>query len=122
MAVFTEGRHTGEFVLSTIGNISYQKVTIVSGAGVLRPGAVLGALTTGGKFQLSPATGSDGSQVASAVLLGDVDATSADVAATVIDFGAELKGVALNYHASVDDATKRAAKATQLLAKSIKVR
>jgi hypothetical protein len=86
---------------------------------------VLGKITAGGKYIPSPAavvTGSEGAQTAVAVAIGRYDATSADVKAAVISRAAQAKGVALAYDASVNDATKIAAKATQLAAAGIIVR
>lgn len=123
MTVFTEGRHGPEYLHSEAnGDRSRDVVTIESGAGVLKAGTVLGRKTTGGKYVASPDTGADGSQTAIAILYADVDATSADVKATVTSRDAEVKSYALAYAASVNDANKRAAKATQLAAVGIIVR
>lgn len=126
MTVFTEGPHAAEFILSEDnGQGSRDNVTIAGGsggAGIVAAGTVLGKLTSGGEYMPSPATGSDGSQTAVAILLNDVDATDADVVAAVINTGAEVNGNLLTYDSSVDDDTKKAAKATQLLAVGIKVR
>lgn len=58
-------------------------VTIISGAGVLAAGAVLGRITASKKFTLSAAASSDGSEAVRAVLAEPVDATAADVQAVV---------------------------------------
>lgn len=52
--------------------------TIVSGAGVLARGTVLGKITASGKLKTVNSANSDGSQAPYAVLLEGVDATSAD--------------------------------------------
>lgn len=123
MTVFNEGRGAGEFLLSEAnGNRSRDVVTVASGAGVIAPGTVLGKLTSGGKYTPSPATGSDGSQTAVAVALYGCDATSADQKVVVIARDAEVNTNLLAYASSVDDATKKAAKATQLAAVGIIVR
>lgn len=123
MTVFNEGRYAGEFLLSEAnGSLSREVVTVASGAGVIAPGTVLGKLTSGGKFVPSPATGSDGSQTAVAVALYGCDATSADQKITVIARDAEVNANLISHASSVDDATKRAAKATQLAAVGIIVR
>lgn len=115
MAALTEGRHAAEFILSEgNGHVSRDAVTIVSGAGKLAAGTVLGKITASGKFTASPATGTDGSQTAAAVLLAPVDATSADIVGVAVTRACEVNGNLLAYDATVDDATKRAAKATQL--------
>lgn len=121
--VFTEGRHAAEFLMSEQGiTFSRDNITIVSGAGKLAAGTVLGKITASGKYTASPATGADGSQTAVAVLLYPVDATSADVKTVAITRSAEVNGNLIAYAASVDDNTKKAAKATQLAAVGIIVR
>lgn len=90
-------------------------VTVASGQGLLKMGTVLGVITASGKYVSSPATGADGSQTAVAVLAEDVDATAADVTATILVGPAlVLARQALLFHATVNDNTKRAAKLTQL--------
>jgi Bacteriophage lambda head decoration protein D len=54
-----------------------EKVTLLSGQNLKR-GALLGKITTGGKYVLSLAASSDGSQVPSRVLVDDVDASAGD--------------------------------------------
>ncbi|MBE0470505.1 MAG: head decoration protein [Methyloprofundus sp.] len=56
---------------------------VVSGAGVLARGTVLGKITTGGKLKTVDSAAVDGSQGIYAVLAESVDATSADVTAPV---------------------------------------
>lgn len=68
-------------------------VTIVSGAGSLARGAVLGLITASGKYTLVDSTKSDGSQVASCILADAVDATSADVVAPAYMSGQFNSGV-----------------------------
>ena len=83
-------------------------------------GAVLGKITASGKYTLSPATGADGSQVASAVLLYDVDATLADATGIVVTRGPSIVSrAALAYDASVDDGAKITTKLGQLAAVGI---
>lgn len=123
MTVFNEGRDAGEFLLSEAnGNRSRDVVTVASGSGVIAPGTILGKLTSGGKYQPSPATGTDGSQTAVAVALYGCDATSADQKLVVVARDAEVNVNLLSYASTVDDATKKAAKATQLAAVGIIVR
>jgi len=123
MTTKTEGPRALGFLLSEAnGNRSRDNITIVSGAGVLVAGTVLGKITASGKYTDSPATGADGSQTAVAVLAYDVDATSADVKTVGITRDAEIKVDELTYEGTVDDATKKTAKATQLAAVGIIVR
>jgi hypothetical protein len=77
-----------------------------------------------GKWVPSPATESDGSQVARAILAYGVDATDEDVEAVIVDGtgGTEVKEPLLIFHSSVDDSDKRNAKLEQLRAVGIKAR
>lgn len=124
--VFTEGRHSGEGLISEANfHRSRDNIIIVSGAGVLAPGTVLGKITASGKYEPATAAAADpdvGSQTAVAILLYGVDATSADVPAAAITRDAEWNVNTLTYDATVDDATKRGAKHTQLAAVGIIVR
>jgi hypothetical protein len=111
----TEGARNLGFVLSEAeAGRSRDIVTIVSGAGALAPGTVLGEITASGKFTTSSTGASDGSESASAVLAYAVDATSADVEAVAIVRAAQVIADELTYDASVDTAAKKAAKADQL--------
>lgn len=67
-------------------------------------------------------TAVDGREVAAGVLLGPVDATSADAIAVICSRQAEVSWAGLKWHASVDDNTKKAAAAAQLAAAGILVR
>ena len=64
-------------------DLQTEAVTLVSGAGALVKGTVLGRITTGGKFKTVNTANSDGSEAPYAVLAEDADATSADTLATV---------------------------------------
>jgi hypothetical protein len=126
MTTFTEGRHAAEFVLSEAeGTRSRDNVTLhggFTGADKLKPGTVLGKITSGGKYAASAASGSDGSQTAVAVLLGWADISDGDAEAAVISRDAEVIGDCLEYEATVDTDNEKAAKATQLAAVGIIVR
>lgn len=60
-----------------------EKATIVSGAGSLARGTVLGKITTGGKLKKVDSTNEDGSEEIYAILAEAVDATSADKVTSV---------------------------------------
>lgn len=51
----------------------------ITGGKVLKRGTVLGVVTASGGYQLSVKTATDGSEVPSAILVDDVDATAGDV-------------------------------------------
>jgi len=83
-------------------------------------GSAIGRITASGNYTLSPATGADGSQAATAVLLYAADATLADATGIVLVRGPSLVSrAALAYGAPVDDGNKIAAKLTQLAAVGI---
>ena len=117
MTKFYEGRWPVEGLIYE-EEMSYSRATVViaSGSGKLAPGAVLGKITASGKFKPSPATGTDGSQVAVAILGYAVDATDADVAAVAFVRNAVWNVNTLTYDASVNDAAKKTAKQEQLKA------
>lgn len=104
------------------GSYSREVVTLKSGTSY-KLGSVLGEITASNKFRLSPnaeVTGDEGAETAVAVLLYDVDATSADALGVVLRRGpAIVSDAALVVDASVDDATKLAAKKAQLVAAGI---
>lgn len=115
------------FLLSeAAGRRSRAQATIPAGTGVVEAGTVIGELTAAaGSFVPSPAAetvGSEGAEVATAILGYSVDATSADVEVTIIDRDAEAKLPVLKFDASVDDETKTAAKVAQLNAVGIRAR
>lgn len=66
-----------------LGNypLAVRAVTIVSGAGVLIRGTVIGQITSGLKYKTALSASSDGSEDPRLILAEDVDATSGDVAA-----------------------------------------
>jgi hypothetical protein len=120
MTVLTQPPTQGD-VLKFELNPNYTRETVTLLAGTDYPvGAVLGRITTGGKYKLSPAAGSDGAQTAAAVLLYAVDAAAADAPGVVLMRGpAIVSKAALVLDPSVDDATKIAAKHSQLVALGI---
>ncbi len=119
----TEGARNLAFVLSEgNGKISRDVVTIASGAGKLEAGTVLGRITASENYIASPeaeVVGKEGAETAMAVLAYRVDATSEDVEAVVIARHAEVKEPMLVFDASIDNASKIAAKLEQLSAATI---
>ena len=100
-------------------NYTREEVTLLQGT-PYPVGSVLGQITANGKYTLATASGSDGAQTASAVLLYAVDATLQDATGIVILRGpAIVSRAGLAYDGSVDDAAKIAAKLTQLAAAGI---
>lgn len=71
----------GDFPVAT------EEVTIESGAGALTRGTVLGKKTATSKYWKSASAAGDGSETPTRILAQDVDATAADVVATVYQTG-----------------------------------
>jgi hypothetical protein len=124
MAVQTEPHRAASLVMFESDTlVTREAITIVSGAGVLRPGTVLGKITSGGKYKPATATGSDGAQVGAAILLYAVDATSADAqVAAIVRGDCAINGAELVWGSTVDDSTKRNAKIADLRALGVIVR
>lgn len=105
----------------------YSRETVTLKSGTAYPlGAVLGRITADGKYVLSPAastTGSEGAEIANAVLIEAVDATAADTPALVIVRGPVIVADrALVFDATVTDAAALSLKHQQLAAHGIVVR
>ena len=105
----------------------YSRETVTLKSGTAYPlGAVLGRVTADGKYVLSPhaaVTGSEGAEIANAVLIEAVDATAADTPALVLVRGPVIVADrALAFDASVADAAAQSLKHQQLAAHGIVVR
>jgi hypothetical protein len=111
MSIITEEDvYAGEFLISEgNGAISRDSIVIVSGAGVLEAGAVLGKVTASGKYIAYDNAATNGSEVAAAVLFSKVDATSADTDGVAITRSAEVKSDLLVYGSAQNGAAKTAA-------------
>lgn len=124
--VFNEGRHPAEFIMSEApGSLSRDVITIRSGAGIIAAGTVLGRVTASGLYIPSPATvvvGSEGAEVADAINLYEVDATSQNVKVTAIVRNAEINGNNIVYHPSRDLAAEQLAARVDLAASDVIVR
>ncbi|WP_210880052.1 head decoration protein [Roseovarius autotrophicus] len=120
MPVLTEQPSMGD-VLKYEVNPNYTREVITLLQGMPYPvGSVLGKITASGKYTLSPATGTDGAEIATAVLLFAVDATLADATGIVLARGPSVVSRAgLAYDGTVDDGTKITAKLGQLAAVGI---
>ena len=74
----TEGAYVPDSLIAGNAHLLVARtVTIVTGQNLVR-GAVIGKITSGGKYQLSLSAAADGSQVPDLILGEDCDATSAD--------------------------------------------
>ena len=115
MPVLTEPPSMGD-VLKYEVNPNYTREVVTLASGAAYPiGAVLGKITASGKYTLSTATGTDGAQSATAVLLYAADATLADATGIVVARGpAIVSRAGLAFDATVDDAAKITTKIGQL--------
>lgn len=106
------------------GTYCRELVTIVSGAGVLAIGTVLGKITASGKYKAHVNGAVDGTEVARAILIDSVDATAADqLQVVVIARGpAEARAQSLKWDASVNTQPKKDAAIAQLTTIGIVVR
>jgi len=77
-----EGVFTPDNLIAGDFPVVTDTITIAAGQ-VLQRGAVLGKITASGKYVLSDAGATDGSQTPVAILAEDVDASSGDKEATV---------------------------------------
>lgn len=97
--------------------VETESAVVVSGAGELVEFTVLGKITASGKYTPCVLTATDGSEVAAAILVYPVDATSADVTAQVYKSGS-FNMDALTWDASfTTEALKLAASAAPLFIK-----
>jgi len=82
MVAKTDHLGAGAFIKSEgNGDISRETIVIVAASGKLLAGTVLGKITATGKYKPYDNDAVDGSQTAAAILVYDVDATTADVTA-----------------------------------------
>lgn len=102
-------------------NPNYTRDTITLLSGIAYPvGSVLGRITLSGKYTLASDGGTDGAEIAPAVLLYPVDATLADAIGIVVTRGpAIVSRAGLAYDATVDNATKITTRITELAALGI---
>ncbi len=72
-----ETAYQAKHLLANDDDITTRKVTILSGQNLVA-GAVIGKITSGGKYKLSLSAASDGSEVPDLVLAEDCDASGGD--------------------------------------------
>ena len=88
--------------------VATRTVTIVSGAGALVRGTVIGKITSGGKYKTALSASSDGSQTPRYILAQDVDASAADATALVYASG-DFDSGKLTYGTGITAASAEAA-------------
>ena len=111
MATLTETVGPTEALVSEgNGDISREVKTIVSGQN-LKAGAVVGKITTGGKYTAVAPAATDGSQVAAGVLHSAVDASSADTKGVLYVRNCELNSDIVQWTAGMSGGEKTTATA-----------
>lgn len=101
---------------------SRERETIVSGAGVIPLFRVLGRITASGLLTNYTPGAIDGSEVACAIAIEGVDATSAAAGINVIDFAATFARQRLSWGSAVTTDAHRDAAIAQLKTRHIRVR
>ena len=115
MPTITEGRYASDWLKREADSLfSREEVVIVSGAGVVKSGTVIGKITASGKYTPVTVAASDGSQNAAGILMWDVDAPSADATGVAIRRAAIVDHQGLLYGADIDTSAERAAVHTAL--------
>lgn len=122
MTALNESSHPGEFLLNEFDpNHEHDVITLASGQD-LKGGAVLGKITSGGKFAAYDNAAMDGTEVAAGILWEDTDASAGDVdCAAVVRGPALVKKPELKW-ADDQDATAQAAGIVDLAAIGIVAR
>jgi hypothetical protein len=116
----TEKVHAEEFVISEANRFrSRENITVVSGQNLVA-GAVLGKITSGGKYKAYDDDASDGSQAAAGILCQAVDASGGDKDGAILIRDAEVDGDLLNWGSN--DSSEITAGIADLLALGIIVR
>jgi hypothetical protein len=108
MSTLTEGRHTGEFILSeSPGAISRNVGTVeVPANTTLEAGTVLGQISASGHFAPYDDSASDGREAAAAILIDGLtndDDAAAELDGVVLDFSAEVRSDDLVWGDGVDE-------------------
>ncbi len=88
MTLYSEGKHTGEFIGEMAMSIGWhtETVTLLTGTNY-QAGEVLGKVTASGKYTTYDNTASNGTETAARILLENVDASGGDKTAVVIRRG-----------------------------------
>lgn len=112
VTVYTEGAYASDWLKREEDSLySREQITLLSGSNavgaVTKSGTVLGKITASGKYKPQTLAAADGSQVAAAILLFDVDASAADKRAVVIRRDAIVMQFGLTYGTDVTTAGNR---------------
>lgn len=120
MTTLTEGKTPGDWLMfEEDSRYSRDLKTIASGA-KYSSGTVLGEISANEKLTACDPAAADGSEVAVAILLNDVDASAADVQAVVISSHARVRRLGLTFAEGISNQAQRDAAMAQLSARGIK--
>ena len=98
----TEGKHTGEFLVSEANGTRSRATGIVLSGQTLVVGELVGIVTASGKYAKHNPAGADGTETVAGVSFTEVDATAGDVAVQVIIVrDAEVRASDLKYNEAV---------------------
>jgi hypothetical protein len=110
MVAKTDHLGAGAFIKSEAnGDLSRETIVVLSGSGKLLAGTVMGKITASGKYKPYDDGNADGSEVAAAILIYDIDATSADVTTIAVFRLAEVWTSRLAWAATVGAGEKTTA-------------
>ena len=102
MAILSEGKHTGEFIVSQAnGARSRGTGTVLSGE-TLEVGELVGIVTASGKYAAYDNGADDGRETVAGISYAEVDASSGDVTGAVFVLrDAEVRATDLTYNTAV---------------------
>ena len=101
-----EGQHAGEFIVSQAnGGRSRDRVTFASGE-VIKPGHVLGVVSSSGEYKEYNPANADGSETAVAVAYDHVDASGGAADGPAVTRDAEVNAGELVWFDGASDAQK----------------
>lgn len=106
MASISEKQHAGEFLVSEANGAGSREVVTVEAGQTLKPGHVLGQVTTSGEYKEYDPASTDGSETAVAVAWDHVDASAAAKEAAIISDRAEVNAGELVWFAAATNAQK----------------
>lgn len=96
MANLTEGRHTGEFLISEAeGSLSREEVTVTLAGAGMASGTLLGKITASGKYVAYNNGAANGTEVCAGILYNTLPSATGDVKAVIIARQAEVMAAAL---------------------------
>lgn len=109
MTTFTEGVHSGEFIVSEANGMRSRKAITVASGNNLVAGAVLGMITASGLYVELDPSASDGSEAAAGLLFAAVDASAANAPGVALVRDAEYSSALASFADTVSAPEQTAA-------------